>query len=113
MTIPDPRERIKALLAAQGMSERRLAELAEVDQSSLNRYMRLESKDIQLSTLGKIAEALGTNISHLLGEDDFLRDPKIQRVIVAMESMPEYKKDAVVATSSALAEQPNDNGQAA
>lgn len=94
------------------MSERRLAELAEIDQSSLNRYMRYESKDIQLNTLGAIASALGTTISDLLGENQLSHDPKIMRVMHAMEAMPEYKKDAVVATSSALA-QPEQDGEAA
>lgn len=109
---PDPREKIKALLLQQRMSERRLAEIAEIDQSALNRYMRHVSKDIQLNTLGAIAAALGTTIGHLLGEDRLSSDPKIMRVLQAMEAMPEYKKDAVVATSSALAQRDQDSNAA-
>lgn len=39
-------------------------------------------------------------------------DPKIQAVIQAMQDMPDYKKDILVQTSTALAEQtkPKNNG---
>lgn len=36
----------------------------------------------------------------------YVEDPKAKAVLMAMERMPEYKKDVLVATSNTLAEQP-------
>lgn len=97
----------------QKLSQRRLAELGGIDQPSLSKYLSGVSADIQVSTLKAIAEVLGTTVAHLLGETTYPADPKIARVVHAMETMPEYKKDAVVATSSALTEQPHKDDAAA
>lgn len=89
----------------QGLSQRRLAEIGSIDQSALSRYLSNESHDIRLGTLTSIANALGVPLSQLITDHEVSHDPKILRVVKAMESMPEYKKDAVVAASSALTEQ--------
>lgn len=41
------------------MSERALAEVAEIDQSSLNRFLRGASRKLTLDTLMGVADALG------------------------------------------------------
>lgn len=109
----DLRTTIQKLMSEQGISQRRLAELGKIDQPSLSKFLSGVTADLQVSTLRAIATVLGTTTSQLLGETEYLADPKIARVVHAMEKMPEYKKDAVVATSSALSKPAEDGGLAA
>jgi len=109
----DPRTAIQSLMDEQGLSQRRLAELSGVDQPTLSKYLTGVTTDLKVTTLMSIAEALNTTAAFLIGEASYINDPKIVRVLRAMESMPEYKKDAVVATSSALSEQSDNNGATA
>lgn len=103
------REIIKALMEVKGLSQRRLAEAAQIDQSSLSKYLSEKTEQITVQTLQAIANTLEVSTSTLLGETDALGDPKIAAVVHAMERMPEYRKDAVVAASSALATQTSDD----
>lgn len=96
---------IAQLMSAQQLSQRRLAELAEIDQPSLSKYLAGQTQDIMAGNLIAIARVLGVSVATLAGETA-LADPKVATVVKAMETMPEYKKDAIVATSTALAEKP-------
>lgn len=98
------RETIAALLAARGMSQRRLAELADIDQPSLSKFLSGQTQDILAGNLVAIARALNVSVAYLAGELPE-RDAKVATVVRAMESLPDYMKDAVVATAAALADQ--------
>lgn len=97
------RDTITALLAERQMSQRRLAELAGIDQPSLNKYLNGQTQDIMAGNLVSIAGALGVSVAYLAGESPE-RDAKVATVVRAMEALPDYMKDAVVATAAALAE---------
>ena len=96
---------IAQLMSTQQLSQRRLAELADIDQPSLSKYLAGQTQDIMAGNLIAIARVLGVSVATLAGETA-LADPKVATVVKAMETMPEYKKDAIVATSTALAERP-------
>lgn len=60
----------------------------------------------------KLARACGVNPDWLAYEEGdmvsarYTEDPKARAVMLAMQQMPEYKKDMLVAASNTLAEQP-------
>lgn len=60
----------------------------------------------------KLARACGVNPDWLAYEEgdmvaaSYTEDPKARAVLMAMEQMPEYKKDMLVTASHSLAEQP-------
>jgi transcriptional regulator with XRE-family HTH domain len=94
---------ITALMAKHGFtSERALAEAAGIDQSSFNRYMREETAYLSIKSLQALAEILQCTSSQLLGETPLEDDPKVAKVLRAMETLPEYMKDVIVATSKTL-----------
>lgn len=101
------RETISELLREKQMSQRRLAEAAGIDQPSLSKFLSGQTQDILAGNLVAIADALGVTVGYLTGET-YDRDRKIAVVARAMERMPEYKKDAVVAAAEALAGQLDD-----
>lgn len=69
-----------------------------------------KSRGIPRDKIMDLAEKLGCNPYWLrdgTGEMvDYNKDAKIKTVVIAMQNLPEYKKDILVQTSSALAEQP-------
>lgn len=60
----------------------------------------------------KLARACGVNPDWLAYEEGemvdglYVEDPKTKAVVMAMQKMPEYKKDMLVAASNTLSEQP-------
>lgn len=94
---------ITSLMAKRGFeSERALAEAAGIDQSAFNRYMREETAYLSVKSLQALAEVLQCTSSQLLGETPMESDPKVATVMRAMETLPEYMKDVIVATSKTL-----------
>lgn len=101
----DPREIIRKLMEAHDIqSETELAHRADVDQSTVNRYMSGKTAWLSTRYLVAIANCLGVTTSQLLGEVPLDADPKTAAVLKAMQTLPEYLKDIVVATSQSLAE---------
>jgi len=105
---PSPREIISMLMAQRGLSQRRLAEMAGLDQPSLSKYLSGQTQDILAGNLIAIAQALEVSVGYIAGDTD---DPKVATVVRAMQNMPEYKKDAVVATAAAPVGRPDAIGQ--
>lgn len=85
-------------------SERQLAIACNMDQSTLNRFLKGETQELEFSNLQALAHYFQLTVSQLIGETPFNSDPKIRTVALAMERMPEYKKDVLVAASSSLVE---------
>ena len=85
-------------------SERQLAMACNMDQSTLHRFLSGATKTLDFSHLQALAQHFSLTVSQLIGETPFSPDPKIRAVSRAMERMPEYKKDVLVAASSSLVE---------
>lgn len=110
----DVREIIRDLMALRSIkSERQVALAAGIQQPAFNRFMRGETKHLEFHNYLAIAQYFEVTLSQLIGETPLEPDPKIRAVVHIMEQLPEYKKDAVVAVSSSLAQQPPENGKAA
>lgn len=102
-TTQDPREIILRLSAERGFtSARALALAAGLKQPTLSRYLAGTTKDMEMQNFRLLAETLGVTVSQLLGESPLFLDPRIDKVVRAMESLPEYGKDALSATAAAL-----------
>lgn len=84
-------------------SERRLALDCGMDQSTLHRFLAAKTDTLNFSHIQALAHHFGITVSQLIGEVPIEQDQKIRSVVLAMQQLPEYKKDAIVATSRALA----------
>lgn len=103
------REIIRSLIAAHGVaSERQLAIDCGITQSTLSRFMNGTTDSLDFVNLQTIAHYFGLTVSQLIGETPYDEDRKVRAVLQAMQQMPEYKKDMLVAASVALA-QPEQN----
>lgn len=99
------RQIIKQLMIDNDISsERQLALECRMSQSTLHRFLKGETESLEFNHLQAIAQRLSLNVSQLIGELPFSADPKLRIVALAMEHMPEYKKDMLVAASHSLAQ---------
>jgi transcriptional regulator with XRE-family HTH domain len=99
------RANIRLLMARHSLtSERQLAMECNMSQSTLHRFMKEETSQLDFLHLQAIAHRFNLNVSQLIGEAPFDPDPKVRSVVFAMQQMPEYKKDMLVAASSSLVE---------
>ncbi len=87
-------------------SERQLALDCDMSQSTLNRFLKGATDTLEFQHLQAIAHHFSLTVSQLTGEVAFDEDPKIRAVTLAMQQMPDYKKDMLVAASSSLAQSP-------
>ncbi len=102
------REIIKKQMQESGIvSERQLASDCGMNQSTLHRFMKGTTDSLDFTHLQAIAQYFGLTVSQLIGETPFDEDRKVRVVTMAMQQMPEYKKDMLVAASSALAQPEN------
>lgn len=101
--LPDARAIVRQLMESrQHRSERELAIAAGIEQSAFNRWMRGETESLSTPTLQALARHFGVTSSQLLGEVPLEKDPRISAVVLAMEKMPDYLKDAVLAAATSL-----------
>lgn len=99
------RTNIKLLMLRNNVpSERQLALDCGMSQSTLNRFLTGETDSLDFARLIAIAQFFEVSVSQLIGETPLEEDSKIRAVVLAMQQMPEYKKDALVAASHSLAE---------
>ncbi len=91
-------ERIKKLREAKGLSQKEVAGIIKMDQSQ---YSKLEKDktDPSVSTLAKVAKALGTQLSELFA-DDLLRDvnsydKSVMEKISLIDSLDEDEKKSL------------------
>lgn len=104
-------ERLKAARRhAKLDTQEQLAKKSGVSQQTISKIER----DLVDSSgyVVHLAKACGVRPEWLAMEDGemistpYTEDPKAKAVLLAMEQMPEYKKDMLVAASNTLAEQP-------
>ena len=91
-------ERIKKLREARGFSQKEVASMIKMDQSQ---YSKLEKDktDPSVSTLAKVAKALGTQLYELFG-DDMLKDvnsydKSVMEKISLIDSLDEDEKKSL------------------
>lgn len=97
------REILKQLMVDHSIaSDRQLAIECNMSQSTLHRFIKGETETLDFNHLQTLAHYFSLTVSQLIGETPFNPDPKIRVVTLAMERMPEYKKDVLVAASSSL-----------
>jgi DNA-binding Xre family transcriptional regulator len=96
------RANIQNLMAKAKKNTSQLAQSCSMQQSTLHRFLKGETATMELRNLLALAEYFGLTVSQLIGEVPFDPDPKIRAVTQAMEKMPEYKKDVLVAASATL-----------
>lgn len=90
-------------------SVRQLALDCGMSQSTLHRFMKGETDSLDFVHLQAIAHYFALTVSQLIGETPFEEDRKVRAVTLAMQQMPEYKKDMLVAASHSLAQPNGDN----
>lgn len=83
-------------------SERALAIACEMDQSTLHRFLSGKTDSLRIEHLVALAHYFDITVSQLIGETPLEQDQKMVTVMKAMQRLPEYKKDVLVATSAAL-----------
>lgn len=104
------RQNIKKLMEESAIgSERQLAIECEMSQSTLHRFLKGATDSLDFGHLQAIAHRFSLTVSQLVGETPFEADTKVRAVTLAMASMPEYKKDMLVAASNSLLK-PEGNG---
>lgn len=96
-----------------GWSKTKLAQEVGVSNPTVTDWENGDIKKLEGENLLKICDVLHVRPRWLqFGEGsmrDSYSDPKIKAVLSAMQDLPEYKKDILVQTSTALAEQPKPN----
>lgn len=85
-------------------SERQLALDCGMSQSTLNRFMKGQTDSLDFLHIQTIAHHFSLTVSQLIGETPIEGDQKVRAVTLAMQQMPEYKKDMLVAASNSLIE---------
>jgi transcriptional regulator with XRE-family HTH domain len=107
-------KRITIAREAAGFSKTKLALEVGVSNATVSDWESGVIKKLEGENLLKICEKLQISPRWLqFGEGEMsekYKDHKIQAVLTAMQNLPEYKKDILVQTSTALAEQSKSNG---
>lgn len=107
-------KRLRAARLYAGLTQADLAEKAGVAQSAVSRIEREEAETSGFVVLfakicGVRSEWLALNDGEMLNYSKKY-DKKIEAVMLLMENMPEYKKDILLNTSTALTEHFKQNG---
>lgn len=98
-------KRLKDAFDESGLKAIQLAATVKVSSATVSDWMSGEIKKIEGDRMLKVCDALNILPKWLMfGEGNKRADQKINAVTTAMQKMPEYKKDVVVATSNSLAE---------
>jgi len=79
----------------RGLKAKQLAELVGIDQSYLSQIEN-EKRSPSLEVIQKIAKALGTTVSELLGETPQQLSDDIQRLVDASKNLSSRQIDAVI-----------------
>lgn len=104
------RANLAVLIEARDISHTKLAAETGVPQPTISRFLSGTNNSMELENLHALARALDSSVSALLGEIPLVADAKIARVARVMETMAEYKKDAVVAVVNSLVDTKTRNG---
>ena len=100
-------ERVTEAIRESGEEVTKIARACGVSVQAVYKWMSGASKTIAGEPLIELARLTNYEARWIIsGKGEKRKDPKAVAVYQAMQSMPEYKKDVLVQTSTALAEQP-------
>lgn len=98
-------ERVTKALNESGTDVQQVAKTCGISVQAVYKWMNGASKTIAGEHLVELARITNFEARWIIsGKGEKRRDPKAVAVYIAMQTMPEYKKDVLVKTSSALAE---------
>lgn len=104
-------ERVTEAIRESGTDVTAIAKACGVSVQAVYKWMNGLSKTIAGEHLVELSSITNYEARWIIsGKGDKKRDPKAVSVYLAMQNMPEYKKDMIVQASTALAEQPKSNG---
>ena len=101
------RSALHKIIGDKGWSHNLLSDKSGIPQPTISRFLNGESKAMELETLSDICKALDITIAEIIGEHPIYLDDKARRVVRAMESLPDYKKQVIVTTAETLAKPEN------
>jgi transcriptional regulator with XRE-family HTH domain len=93
---------IKRHLDSTGESLTSLALRSGVPQSTLQRFSKGTHRSLSLDHIERLARAMSVDPSSLFEPSSPAADPRVQQAHVVMQSLPDYAKDAALATLKAL-----------
>lgn len=103
-------ERVSEAIRDSGVDVAQVAKACGISVQAVYKWMNGLSKTIAGEHLVELSRLTNYEARWLIvGKGAKRKDPKAVAVYLAMENMPEYKKDVLVQTSIALAEQPKHN----
>lgn len=76
------------LMAQRGLSQRALSRLATLDETAVKQILSGRSRSPRLDTVVRLAEALGTSVSHLIGD----RQSDVERYSVLAGSIDVFRR---------------------
>lgn len=104
-------DRVAEAINTSGIDVAEIARSCGISVQAVYKWMNGGSKTISGIHLVELARLTGFEARWIIsGKGLKQRDPKAMAVCEAMQTMPEYKKDVLVSTSSALAEPEKHNG---
>jgi transcriptional regulator with XRE-family HTH domain len=92
-------ERIKKIREARGLSQKEVAGIIKMDQSQYSKIEK-DKTDPALSTMLKVAKALGIQLSELFAQDDAFRDvnsydKSVMEKIALIDQLDEDEKKSI------------------
>jgi hypothetical protein len=103
-------ERVTEAISLSGTDVQQVAKTCGISVQAVYKWMNGASKTIAGEHLVELARITNFEARWIIsGKGEKRKDPKAVAVYIAMQTMPEYKKDVLVKTSSALAE-PDEDG---
>lgn len=106
-------ERVTEAIRESGVDVANVAKVCGISVQAVYKWMNGASKTIAGEPLVELARLTNYEARWIVsGKGEKRKDPKAVAVYQAMQTMPEYKKDVLVQTSTALAEhtEPHHNG---
>lgn len=100
-------QRVTEAIEESGVDVEKVSKACGVSVQAVYKWMRGDSMNISGLPLLELARITNYEARWIIsGKGEKTKDPKAVAVYQAMQNMPEYKKDVLVQTSTALAEQP-------
>lgn len=107
LTMSSLAERVTESIRESGASVPQVAKACGISVQAVYKWMNGRSNKINGEHLIELARVTNYEARWIIsGKGEKRKDPKAMAVYTAMQNMPEYKKDVLVHTSTALAEQP-------
>lgn len=83
--------RVRMSRTEMGLSQGELAEMIKTSTRMVSLYERDEVKPT-IEVLSRLAKQLKTSVAYLMGEDKFLKDPELEKMMQDILSLPENEQ---------------------